>query len=164
MKQDQEGVRMKVALAALMVLSAVAPALADTSMTCKATSEAEIKSLFDRWNNSLKTGNPDEVVKNYAPDAILLATVSNKPRLTQDERRDYFVHFLENKPVGEINTRVIKLGCNDAIDPGTYTFIFEDGPNKGQKVRARYIIHTLAGRKVADLLAHHSSAMPEKAD
>jgi hypothetical protein len=103
MKQDQEGVRKKVALAALMVLSAVAPALADTSMTCKATSEAEIKGLFDRWNNSLETGNSDEVVKNYAPDAILLATVSNKPRLTQDERRDYFVHFLENKPVGEIN-------------------------------------------------------------
>ena len=75
-----------------MVLSAVAPALADTSMTCKATSEAEIKGLFDRWNNSLETGNSDEVVKNYAPDAILLATVSNKPRLTQDERRDYFVH------------------------------------------------------------------------
>jgi hypothetical protein len=155
---------MKVALAALMVLSAVAPALADTSMTCKATSEAEIKGLFDRWNNSLKTGNSDEVVKNYAPDAILLATVSNKPRLTQDERRDYFMHFLENKPVGEINTRVIKLGCNDAIDAGTYTFLFEDGPNKGQKVRARYIYtYTLAGRKVADLLAH-SSAMPEKAD
>src|SRR4051794_4650376 len=160
---------MKLGLVALFTLAAVSTASADTNMTCKATSDADIKGLFDRWNNSLKTGNADEVVKNYAPDAILLPTVSNKPRLTQDERRDYFVHFLEDKPVGEINMRVIKIGCNDAIDAGIYTFISEDGPNKGQMVRARYIypypcIHTLAGRKVADLLAHHSSAMPEKAD
>jgi uncharacterized protein (TIGR02246 family) len=155
---------MKVALAAVLAFVAVAPAVADTSMTCKATSEADIKGLFDRWNNSLKTGKPDEVVKNYAPDAILLATVSNKPRLTQDERRDYFVHFLENKPVGEINMRVIKLGCNDAIDAGTYTFTFGDGPNKGQKVRARYTYtYTLKDGKWL-ISSHHSSAMPEKSD
>src|SRR3954469_23619924 len=120
------------------IASAVS-AQAQTTQTCTAVTEQQIASLFDRWNDSLKTLKPHEVVKNYAPDAILLPTVSNKPRLTQDERKDYFVHFLEGKPVGEINTRVIKLGCNDAIDPGTYTFIFEDGPNKGQKVRARYI-------------------------
>jgi uncharacterized protein (TIGR02246 family) len=151
---------MKLALAALIAITAVAPALADTSLTCKATSEADIKGLFDRWNNSLKTGNPDEVVKNYAPDAILLATVSNKPRLTQDERRDYFVHFLEDKPVGDINMRVIKLGCNDAIDAGIYTFTF----GNGQKVRARYTYtYTLQDGKWL-ISSHHSSAMPEKSD
>jgi uncharacterized protein (TIGR02246 family) len=151
---------MKLALAALIAITAVAPALADTSVICKATSEADIKGLFDRWNNSLKTGNPDEVVKNYAPDAILLATVSNKPRLTQEERRDYFVHFLENKPVGDINMRVIKLGCNDAIDAGIYTFTF----GNGQKVRARYTYtYTLQDGKWL-ISSHHSSAMPEKSD
>ncbi|MBV8851149.1 MAG: SgcJ/EcaC family oxidoreductase [Methylobacteriaceae bacterium] len=155
---------MKLGLAVLLILAAVSVASADTNMTCKATSEADIKGLFDRWNNSLKTGNPDEVVKNYASDAILLPTVSNKPRLTQDERRDYFVHFLENKPVGEINMRVIKLGCNDAIDAGIYTFSFGDGPNKGKQVRARYTYtYTLNDGKWL-ISSHHSSAMPEKSD
>ena len=151
---------MKLGLVALFTLAAVSTASADTNMTCKATSEADIKGLFDRWNNSLKTGNPDEVVKNYAPDAILLPTVSNNPRLTQEERRDYFVHFLENKPVGEINLRVIKIGCNDAIDAGTYTFTF----GNGDKVRARYTYtYTLHDGKWL-ISSHHSSAMPEKSN
>ena len=34
--------------------------------TCKATAEAEIASLFDRWNQSLQTGDPNRVVANYA--------------------------------------------------------------------------------------------------
>ena len=32
---------------------------------------AEIAALFDRWNASLATGNPDDVAVNYAADAIL---------------------------------------------------------------------------------------------
>ena len=31
-----------------------------------AGNEAEIAALFDRWNASLATGNPDNVVANYA--------------------------------------------------------------------------------------------------
>jgi len=124
------------------------PAFADTSMTCKAVTESDISGLFDRWNASLKSGKPDEVVKNYATDSILLPTVSNKPRLTQDERRDYFVHFLEDHPVGEINMRRIKIGCNDALDAGIYTFT----SGNGSKVRALYLHVRAAGRKMADLV------------
>jgi len=160
MNTTSQGITVKIALAVCLAIGGVGPVLADTSITCKATSEADIKALFDRWNASLKTGNPDEVVKNYAPEAILLPTVSNKPRLTQDERRDYFVHFLENHPVGAIDMRVIKLGCNDAIDAGIYTFTF----GNGQKVRARYTYtYTLQEGKWL-ISSHHSSSMPEKSD
>ena len=48
---------------------------------CKPTSEKKIAALFDRWNESLETGDPHKVVANYAEDAILLATVSNQPKL-----------------------------------------------------------------------------------
>jgi len=120
--------------------------------------EQQVKGLFDRWNASLKTLKPDEVLNNYAPDAILLPTVSNRPRLTQAERRDYFVHFLENKPQGVIDQRVIRLGCNDAIDSGLYTFTMGDG----KKVRARYtfVYNYQNGQWL--IVSHHSSAMPEK--
>jgi uncharacterized protein (TIGR02246 family) len=134
------------------------PAFADTSMTCKAVTESDISSLFDRSNASLKTDKPDEVVKNYATDSILLPTVSNKPRLTQDERRDYFVHFLEDHPVGEINMRRIKIGCNDALDAGIYTFTF----GNGSKVRARYTFTYVLQDGKWLISSHHSSAMPEK--
>lgn len=43
-----------------------------TEMACVNTNETEIARLFDRWNQSLQTGDPDKVVENYADDAILL--------------------------------------------------------------------------------------------
>ena len=140
---------MRAYLAALALAASSLPAFADTSMTCKAVTESDVSGLSDRWNASLKTGNPDE---------ILLPTVSNKPRLTQDERRDYFVHFLENHPVGEINMRQIKIGCNDALDAGIYTFTF----GNGNKVRARYTFTYVPQDGKWLISSHHSSAMPEK--
>jgi hypothetical protein len=42
--------------------------------------------------------------------------VSNKPRLNAEEKKDYFHHFLDNKPKGRIDRRQIQLGCNTAFD------------------------------------------------
>src|SRR4030095_10129002 len=75
---------------------------------CKATSEQEIAALFDRWNQSLQTGDPRKVVANYAERSILLPTVSNKPRLTVAEKEDYFQHFLKDGPSGKIDSRSIE--------------------------------------------------------
>jgi hypothetical protein len=55
-----------------------------------APTEQDIAALFDRWNQSLQTGDPQKVVANYAERSILLPTVSNKPRLTPAEKVDYF--------------------------------------------------------------------------
>src|SRR5215471_7799189 len=90
------------AVAALLLPVAQGGAFAKTE-ACHPTSEKQITALFDRWNDSLKTGDPQKVVANYAPRSILLATVSNKPRVTAEEKIDYFTHFLENKPVGTID-------------------------------------------------------------
>jgi uncharacterized protein (TIGR02246 family) len=141
-----------------ILLAAPTLAQAQTTQTCAPVTEQQVKGLFDRWNASLKTLKPDEILNNYASDAILLPTVSNLPRLTQAERREYFVHFLENKPQGVIDQRVIRLGCNDAIDSGLYTFTMGDGT----KVRARYtfVYNYQNGQWL--IVSHHSSAMPEK--
>ena len=63
--------------------------------SCKATSTEEIAALFDRWNQTLLTGDPHKVVANYAEHSILLPTVSNKIRMTPAEKEDYFEQFLE---------------------------------------------------------------------
>ncbi len=121
-------------------------------------SEAEIAALFDRWNASLATGNPDNVVANYAVDAILLPTVSNKVRHNHAEIRDYFVHFLEKKPHGVILERNIRFPANHvAIDSGTYAFDTTSG-----RVPARYtFVYRKTGKEWL-IVEHHSSAMPEK--
>ena len=129
------------------------------TQVCKATSEQEISALFDRWNQSLQTGDPHAVVINYAARSILLPTVSNKPRLTAAEKEDYFHHFLENKPVGKIDSRFIDIGCNTAVDAGLYTFTFS---TNGAQVKARYTYTYKWDGKQWLITSHHSSAMPEK--
>ena len=79
---------------------------------CKVTSKTEIAALFDRWNQSLQTGDPHKVVAHYAEQSILLPTFSNQPRLTPAEKEDYFQHFLENHPLGKIDLHFIEFGCS----------------------------------------------------
>jgi uncharacterized protein (TIGR02246 family) len=126
---------------------------------CVSTGEREIAALFDRWNESIKTGDPHKVVANYAVRSVLLPTVSNKPRLTPEEKEDYFHHFLENKPVGRIDSRTISIGCTTAIDSGLYTFTFG---KTGDQVKARYTYTYKWDGTVWLITSHHSSAMPEK--
>jgi uncharacterized protein (TIGR02246 family) len=126
---------------------------------CKASNEQEIAALFDRWNRSLQTGDPHKVVANYAEHSVLLPTVSNKPRLTEAEKEDYFRHFLESKPAGKIDSRTIEIDCNTALDTGLYTFTFGA---TGTQVRARYTYTYKWDGKQWLITSHHSSAMPEK--
>ena len=120
--------------------------------------EEEIAALFDRWNDSLKTGDPAKVVDNYAERSILLPTVSNKPRLTREEKEDYFVHFLVNEPVGTIDMRHIDISGDIAVDSGLYSFSFS---KTGDVVNARYsFVYKWDGSQWL-IISHHSSAMPE---
>ena len=134
-------------------------AQATRTETCKVTTEKEIASLFDRWNQSLQTGDPHKVVANYAERSILLPTVSNKPRLTPAEREDYFHHFLADRPSGKIDLRFVEIGCNTAVDAGLYTFTFA---KTGAVASGRYsYTYRWDGSKWL-ITSHHSSVMPEK--
>jgi len=135
--------------AIIMPLQARAPA-------CVPVTTEQIGRLFDRWNASLATLNPEEVVKNCADDAVLLATISDKPRLTQADRIDDFRDSLKLRPQGVIDNRTVRLGCNSAVDVGTYTFTLGDGT----KVAARDTF-TYEYKNGGWLInSHHSSAMP----
>jgi hypothetical protein len=68
------------ASAVIGMLGFTGAASAEETRICQSVTKEQIAALFDRWNASLQTKNPDEVVKNYAADAVLLPTVSNKPR------------------------------------------------------------------------------------
>lgn len=127
--------------------------------SCKATTEQEIAALFDRWNQSLLSGDPHQVVANYAERSILLPTVSNQPRLTAAEKEDYFHHFLENRPSGKIDLRSVEIGCNSAVDAGLYTFTFA---KTGAVVSGRYTYAYRWDGATWLITSHHSSAMPER--
>jgi uncharacterized protein (TIGR02246 family) len=140
-----------------LTLAGGALAQGSGAVACAQTDAAQVSALFDRWNSSLRTLDPDKVVANYAPDGVLLPTVSNKPRTNPAEIREYFVKFLKSKPQGKIDQRIIKIGCNVAQDVGTYTFRFKDGGTV--HARYTYVYEWVNGQWL--IAHHHSSAMPE---
>ncbi len=147
--------------ASLGAALAAAPAAA-RSTTCAPVTTAAVESLYAKFSAAWATKNPDTVTALFGKDAVLLATVSNKPRTTSPEIRDYFVSFLKNSPVGTIDTSTIDLGCNMATRVGTWTVKLTN-PADGQvtNVRARYsfIYKYEGGKWMIDHL--HSSRMPE---
>lgn len=158
-------------LAGLMVLMLVSAGderaraqRAPASTHCAAITPKQVAALFDRWNTSLGTNDPDAVTKNYSTDAVLLPTAQDGPLVGHSEIRSYFVYFLKKHPHGTIDKRIIHIGCNLAFDVGTYTFTL-DGDQPGSRVqlpaRYTYIYEPRGGQWL--IVHHHSSAMPEPA-
>ncbi|KAL7533886.1 hypothetical protein ACHAXR_011432 [Thalassiosira sp. AJA248-18] len=114
--------------------------------------------MFDLWNDALRTGDPATVAKRYAREGVLLPTLSDVPRTDRVGTEDYFVHFLEKKPVGKIFEGDIFVGNNWAQDAGIYEFTFQDG----SKVKARYSFVYVYEDGRWMISHHHSSLMPEE--
>lgn len=146
----------KLSLASIILILPWYSVAKENTACVKADNEI-IEKLFDQWNASLNTGDAKEVAKNYTSDSVLLPTLSDKVRLTDDERIDYFEHFLEKKPTGKIDSRKIMIGCNKAVDTGLYTFTFSDNTS----VKARYTFTYVWDGLNWKISSHHSSAMPE---
>ncbi|MDQ0933492.1 SgcJ/EcaC family oxidoreductase [Streptomyces turgidiscabies] len=129
----------------------------------KKPSEKQIAALFDGWNAALQTGNPQVVADRYAPDAVLLPTLSNEVRSDRAEIVDYMEHFLQNKPVGKkIETHIDILDSDSALDSGVYQFTLTDkATGKKKVVEARYSYEYEKRNGNWKIVSHHSSAMPE---
>jgi uncharacterized protein (TIGR02246 family) len=124
---------------------------------CATLDQQQAKILFERWNNTLQTGDPRKVAANYTSDAVLLPTLSNQPRTDLAGKLDYFNTFLRKKPFGTLDSSTVITSCNSAIDTGLYTFRFSDN----SEVQARYTFTYALVDNEWLITSHHSSAMPE---
>lgn len=133
-----------------------------TREDCEMASVAQVEELFAGFNAAWATKDPQTVTDLFAPEAVLLATVSNTPRTTPEAVKDYFVGFLTNSPVGKIDTSTTTVGCNIATRVGTWTVSLTNPTTKAvSNVKARYSFiyrHGRDGWKISHL---HSSVMPE---
>jgi uncharacterized protein (TIGR02246 family) len=119
------------------------------------------KALFARWNAALLSGDASKVADNYAPDAILVPTVSNKVRHTRAEIVDYFKHFLELSPKAVVLEANVRSYGDIMIDSGVYAFSVRKG-GKDETVVARFtFVYKKGPDGVWRIVEHHSSAMPE---
>ncbi|RQD64706.1 MAG: SgcJ/EcaC family oxidoreductase [Desulfonatronovibrio sp. MSAO_Bac4] len=122
----------------------------------------KIMALFDLWNNSLESCDPDRVVALYAFNAVLLPTLSNKVRRSHAEIREYFNQLLTNKPSCKINDSRIRTYNDLAIHSGIYTFtLFPPSKGSSTVVPARFtFVYQWFGDQWL-IVEHHSSLMPE---
>lgn len=149
--------------AAATVVSMPVYAKTAKSMKCVPVTQTQMEGLFTDFNAAWATKNPATVTSLFTKDAVLLATVSNKPRTNHAEIQDYFVSFLKASPVGTINSSTFKMGCNTVARLGTWTVTLTDaatGTKTDVKARYSFIYRMEDGRWKVDHL--HSSVMPEK--
>lgn len=124
------------------------------------TTEADIAALFDRWNAALQTLDPKAVAALYAPDAVLLPTVSNQVRRTPAEIEDYFVQFLKKHPYGTILQANIRIFGDLAIDSGVYAFKLTTEEGEIEMLCRYTFVYRRDGEDWR-IIEHHSSFMPE---
>jgi len=109
--------------------------------------------LFDQWNSALKTQDPYKILALYAPDSILLPTLSNQVCDTPEKKLTYFKQFCAKGPVGTINESYIRHYDEVTIHSGIYTFSFSD--QTSATARFTYVYQNFL------ILEHHSSLLPE---
>lgn len=124
-------------------------------------SKREVASLFEEWNETLRTGGPHDMALLYADNGVLLPTVSNEVRSNRVEIADYFEHFLALHPRGTINEQHIEvLDSNTAVNSGVYTFdVIKEGQPTFVVARYSFLYEKIGGKWL--IKSHHSSAMPE---
>jgi uncharacterized protein (TIGR02246 family) len=147
----------------LIILGSISPTIAVArSMQCAPASQGVIETQFKRFNDSWQTRDSNKVTALFSRDAVLLATVSNKPRTTPPEVKDYFDHFLLSRPFAKIDTSTIRIGCNTATRVGTWTIALTDPKTqKKSDVHARYTFVYKFGGGQWWIEHLHSSLMPE---
>jgi len=150
-----------VALAVALTASVACSSAWARDKNCRPVSNKEISSLFDRWNNSLQSGDPHKIVTaNYAPKSKLKPVAADKPLISQESKEEYFRQFMERKPVAKIEARDIAINCNTAVDKGIYTFTFTDGSVTRENYAYAYEWNA---KKMKWLItSHQSSAITDK--
>ena len=153
------------ALVAIAACSSVPQvAFAQTATQCAPISTEIVEAQFTRFTDAWATGKAEQAADLFAPDAVLLATVSNRPRTTHADIVDYFEYFFAGKPVARIDTSTIRLGCNSAARYGTWTIDLTDAKTGAKSVvpaRYSFVYKFQDGQWWIDNL--HSSLMPETA-
>ncbi|WP_448582385.1 SgcJ/EcaC family oxidoreductase [Thermaurantiacus sp.] len=146
--------------ASSLALSFAAPADARSARRCPAVTTAQVEALFDRFNAAWATRDPAKVAALFAPDATLLATVSNAERTTPARIEEYFVGFLKGEPVGRIETSTVMIDCNLATRTGNWVVNAKNANGERVDIPARYsFIYKWDGKdwKIQHL---HSSVRP----
>lgn len=136
-------------------VSASTEPYADTELGCLAGAKAALY----RWAATVAARDVDKVLGLYAPDAILVPTLSNQVRDCDDGRRNYFENFLANDGLVcdiQVFKKRVSRKLGTVVVGGLYTFVYRD--NGAQRVvPARFLFTFECINDEWLITGHHSS-------
>ncbi|KTS90824.1 protein kinase, partial [Pseudomonas oryzihabitans] len=120
---------------------------------------AGAKAALHTWAATVATRNVEAILALYAPDAILVPTLSNEVRDCQDSRREYFRNFLANEGLVcdvQIFKKRVSSKLSTVVVGGLYVFHYREG-DAVVSVPARFLFtfEQIDGRWL--ITGHHSS-------
>ncbi len=127
----------------------------------KISAAAEVaQKLFFMWNEALSKGNAEEVADLYSDPVSFLPTMS--PKLVTDRNGviEYFRHFLQRFPTGEVTESYAEyMGDNHLQHSGMYTFTV-GSTDARTEIRARFTYTWANIDGQWKITHHHSSLLP----
>ena len=139
--------------------------LSNACLAALTPQEQAVKKAYEGWCNAIGTakGDPKVVVAYYAPNAILLPTLSGKMLKNENGGLDDYFKKLTSLPNTKCKTdkEIIHMHGDLATNSGFYTFSYTDKNGKTKEIPARY---TFVYKKTGDqwlIIKHHSSKTPE---
>jgi len=139
----------------IRVLSLLLVLLAPTVVFAGAAEEAN--AVIDRWSAAYTSNDPEAIVKIYAPDAILLGTVSPVISVGAEAIRKYFSLVKGSGNKNTIQERhTIVLDENAVVVTGFYEFTrMKDGQSSPSPSRFTMLVTKRNGEWH---IAHHHSS------
>lgn len=123
-----------------------------------------VAAAYQAWCSAIGTakGDASVMVKFYAPDAILMPTLSSKILVNKDGGlNDYFAMLTSYSNIQCTTNELITHVHGDiASNSGLYTFSYVDKNGQKQTIPARF---TFIYKKINDqwlIIKHHSSKSP----
>lgn len=130
-----------------------------TDQTCLAAAR---EALF-RWAEVIASGCVEDVLALYAPDAILVPTLSDEIGEREEERRRYFEAFLSNDVQScdiLIQKKRVSQKLGTVVIGGLYTFrLLRKGLEELVPARFLFTFEEIDGRWL--ITGHHSSRLSE---
>lgn len=126
--------------------------------------EDDVRALFQKWNEALRTKSSEEVAKRYAQKAVLVpTTTSDTPRTSPQAIKEFYEFFLLSQPQVKQVQSFVTVQNHWCKDVGVLEYTLGN-PEMGQErrtVKERYSLLYVWEGGEWKIAYHHSSVFAE---
>ena len=120
-------------------------------------SDSIASELLQKWVETIKNGDPNQVTLLYDKRGLLLGTFSSDERVGHSGISEYFENLLKNSVSVEILSEHPYVWDEVAVNSGLYNFVLPD-----RTIAARFSFVYGRNGELWKIISHHSSVLPQE--